>query len=142
MQYAYSTISVFVHFLCLVVIANMDIVDRMFEEASKIFPDDKSFANEINVKPQRISEWRLRKSSSYVKRLEKISTALNVTPQYLLTGEGPKTKAPASEAEKISNAAAPEGSGITDEFARIFAQLTPENQNRIIAEMLKRQRNQ
>ena len=44
--------------------------------------------------------------------------------------------------EENVKAAAQEGSGQYEEFARIFESLTPENQNRIIAEMLKRQREQ
>ena len=44
--------------------------------------------------------------------------------------------------EGNAKAAAPEGSGLSEEFARIFEDLTPENQNKIIAEMLKRQREQ
>lgn len=44
--------------------------------------------------------------------------------------------------ESDAKAAAPEGSGLSEEFARIFEDLTPENQNKIIAEMLKRQREQ
>lgn len=44
--------------------------------------------------------------------------------------------------EGNAKAAAPEGSGLSEEFARIFGNLTPENQNKIIAEMLKRQREQ
>lgn len=46
--------------------------------------------------------------------------------------------------EKAENAktAAPKGSGLSEEFARIFSGLTPENQNVIIAEMLRRQREQ
>lgn len=46
--------------------------------------------------------------------------------------------------EKAENAkaAAPEGSGLSEEFARIFSGLTPENQNVIIAEMLRRRREQ
>lgn len=44
--------------------------------------------------------------------------------------------------EGNAKAAAPEGSGLSEEFARIFENLTPENQNKIIAEMLKRQREQ
>lgn len=44
--------------------------------------------------------------------------------------------------EGNAKAAAPEGSGLCEEFARIFEDLTPENQNKIIAEMLKRQREQ
>lgn len=34
----------------------------------------------------------------------------------------------------------PKGGGLTQEFARIFDQLSPQAQNEIIAEMLKRQR--
>ena len=34
----------------------------------------------------------------------------------------------------------PEGGGLTQEFARIFDQLSPQAQNEIIAEMLRRQR--
>ena len=41
-----------------------------------------------------------------------------------------------------AKAAAPKSSGLSEEFARIFDGLTPENQNQIIAEMLKRQREQ
>lgn len=44
--------------------------------------------------------------------------------------------------EGNAKAATPEGSGLSEEFARIFGKLTPENQNKIIAEMLKRQREQ
>ena len=44
--------------------------------------------------------------------------------------------------EENVKAATQEGSGQYEEFARLFESLTPENQNRIIAEMLKRQREQ
>ena len=44
--------------------------------------------------------------------------------------------------EENVKAAAPEGSGQYEEFARIFKELTPENQNKIIAEMLRRARAQ
>lgn len=50
-------------------------------------------------------------------------------------------EAPAAAPENVK-AAAQEGSGQYEEFTRIFESLTPENQNRIIAEMLKRQREQ
>lgn len=43
---------------------------------------------------------------------------------------------------KNAKAAAPEGSGLSEEFARIFQGLTPENQTKIISEMLRRQREQ
>ena len=44
--------------------------------------------------------------------------------------------------EENVKAAAPEGSGQYEEFARIFKELTPENRNKIIAEMLRRAREQ
>ena len=44
--------------------------------------------------------------------------------------------------EENVKAAAPEGSGQYEEFTRIFKELTPENQNEIIAEMLRRAREQ
>ena len=44
--------------------------------------------------------------------------------------------------EENVKAATPEGSGQYEEFARIFKELTPENQNKIIAEMLRRAREQ
>lgn len=44
--------------------------------------------------------------------------------------------------EDNTQAAAPKSSGPEDEFVRIFSRLTPENQNQVLAEMLKRQREQ
>ncbi len=44
--------------------------------------------------------------------------------------------------EDNTQAAALKSSGPEDEFVRIFSQLTPENQTQVLAEMLKRQREQ
>lgn len=76
----------------------MDIVDRMFELVDIKYKEQKDFASEIGVSTPTISKWRLRKSASYVKRLEKIATALNTTPQYLLSGSDTDDKAPDSDA--------------------------------------------
>lgn len=65
-----------------------------------------------------------------VAKVQMLAQYLGCTVSDLL-GEGENAKA-----------AAPEGSGLSEEFARIFGNLTPENQNKIIAEMLKRQREQ
>lgn len=119
-----------------------DVAERIFELVDKYFEEQKAFALAIGVSPSKVSQWRMGITKSYTKKLSMIANVLNTSTEYLLTGKGTKTKASASEAEKNSNAATPEGSGIADEFARIFVQLTPENQNKIIAEMLKRQRNQ
>ena len=42
--------------------------------------------------------------------------------------------------EKTQQKPPPKGGGLTQEFARIFAQLFPQAQTEIIAEMLKRKR--
>ena len=46
------------------------------------------------------------------------------------------------EPTKITQAADPKADGLSQEFARLFTSLSPENQNKIIAEMLKRKREQ
>lgn len=43
---------------------------------------------------------------------------------------------------KITQAADPKADDLCQEFARLFTSLSPENQNKVIAEMLKRQREQ
>lgn len=43
---------------------------------------------------------------------------------------------------EMTKAADPKADGLSQEFARLFTSLSPENQNKIIAEMLKRQREQ
>lgn len=65
-----------------------------------------------------------------VERVQLLAQYLGCTVSDLLGEEGD------------AKATAPEGSGLSEEFARIFGNLTPENQNKIIAEMLKRQREQ
>ena len=46
------------------------------------------------------------------------------------------------ELTKITQAAEPKADDLCQEFARLFTSLSPENQNKVIAEMLKRQREQ
>lgn len=65
----------------------LDIVERIFKLADEQFPEQREFAAAIGVTPSIVSEWRRRKSASYVKRLEKISQVLGTTPQYLLSGD-------------------------------------------------------
>lgn len=46
------------------------------------------------------------------------------------------------EPTKITQAADPKADDLCQEFARLFTSLSPENQNKVIAEMLKRKREQ
>ena len=105
----------------------MDAVDRLFALVDAKYREQKDFAAEIGVDPARVSEWRNRKRSSYTRHLTKIAAALNTSADYILTGKEEKSPTP-------------EGAGLTQEFARIFDQLSPQAQNEIIAEMLKRRR--
>ncbi|WP_294855657.1 helix-turn-helix domain-containing protein [uncultured Oscillibacter sp.] len=76
----------------------MDIVDRIFELADENFREQREFAEKVGVTASVVSEWRRRKSASYVKRLEIISEVLETTPQYLLYGNESDKKASPSEA--------------------------------------------
>lgn len=67
-----------------------------------------------------------------VEKVQMLAQYLGCTVSDLLGEESPEN----------AKTAAPEGSGLSEEFARIFSGLTPENQNVIIAEMLRRQRDQ
>lgn len=105
----------------------MDAVDRLFALVDEKYKEQKDFAAQIGVLPQRVSAWRKRTSKSYTKYLPQITAALGTTAEYILTGQEEKSPAP-------------EGAGLVQEFARIFDQLSPQAQNEIIAEMLKRRR--
>lgn len=72
----------------------MDIVDRIFELADKKYQEQRDFAHALNIAPQRVSEWRRRKSESYMKRLPQIADTLGTSVEYLVTGE---KKAPAGQ---------------------------------------------
>lgn len=69
----------------------MDIVDRIFELADKKYQEQRDFAHALNIAPQRVSEWRRRKSESYMKRLPQIAELLGTSVDYLMTGEEKKS---------------------------------------------------
>lgn len=68
----------------------MDIVDRIFELADKKYQEQRDFAVALGIQPPRVSEWRRRKSESYMKRLPQIAAVLGTSAEYLLTGEEKK----------------------------------------------------
>lgn len=70
----------------------MDTVDRLFELVDQKFKEQKDFAAAIGVPPPRVSLWRKRKSASFHRCLPQIAEALDTTTEYLLTGEGPKSR--------------------------------------------------
>ena len=70
----------------------MDTVDRIFELVDEKYAEQKDFAADIGVAPQRVSEWRTRSSKSYNKYLSKIAVVLDTTTDYLVSGDGPKRR--------------------------------------------------
>lgn len=97
----------------------MDIVERIFDLAARKYPEQKAFAEALGVPPGRISEWKKRKSESYMKRLPEIAALLGTTPEYLLTGNG---TAPAPDPE-------------LSEMLAKFGHLTPEQRAKVIGYM-------
>lgn len=71
----------------------MDTRERIFELIAKSGLEQKTFASQIGVIPQTVTDWKNQKSKSYTKYIPKIAEALGTTTEYLLTGEGPKYKA-------------------------------------------------
>ena len=122
----------------------MDIAERIFNLVDAKYKEQRDFAKAIGVSASMVSQWRMGITKSYTRRLPEIADALDTTTEYLLTGTGPKQKRAVSDSDTAQNrqAAAQEDSGLPEEFARLFMSLSPENQNAVIAEMLKRQRMQ
>lgn len=100
----------------------MDIVDRIFELANKKYQEQRDFAHALNIAPQRVSEWRRRKSESYMKRLPQIADVLGTSVEYLLTGDEKKP------ADQPAN-------GREAEFVQLFGRLTPEQQSLVLAQL-------
>lgn len=65
----------------------MDTVDRLFALVDEKYREQKDFAAEIGVSPSKVSQWRVRVTSSWKKYLPQIATALGTTTEYLLMGE-------------------------------------------------------
>lgn len=67
----------------------MDAIDRIFELVPQKYREQKDFADAIGEPASRVSEWKSRKSASYVKRIDKIAEALDTSVEYLLSGKEP-----------------------------------------------------
>lgn len=65
----------------------MDVVDRIFQLADLKYSEQREFAEALKIPASRVSEWRRRKSESYMKRIPQIAAVLDTTSEYLLTGE-------------------------------------------------------
>ena len=99
----------------------MDIVDRIFELVDKKYSEQRQFALELQIPASRISEWRLRKSTSYNKRLPQIAEVLETSVEYLLMG---KKEEPTVKDDGLTQA--------EQALMDVFRQLTPDQQDMVI----------
>ena len=98
------------------------------------------FLMELGLNRNAFNNWEYRGTVPSGDTLAKIADYFGVTVDYLLgrTDEKIEILKPTQEKETTT---AKDG-GLLEEFGRIFDTLTPENQNAVIAEMLRRLRNQ
>lgn len=82
----------------------MDTVDRIFNLVDAQYREQRDFAYDMGVTASIVSNWRCRKSGSYVKHLPQIAKLLGVSAEYLLTGN-PDKKSPS-----------PEGNGLMESY--------------------------
>ena len=77
----------------------MDTVDRIFNLVDAQYREQRDFAYDMGVTASIVSNWRCRKSGSYVKYLPQIAKLLGVSAEYLLTGN-PDKKSPSPEGNR------------------------------------------
>ena len=68
------------------------VAQRIFDLADARYTEQKDFAAAIGETPSIVSQWRSGVSNSYRNRLSKIALALDTTTDYLVTGDGPKSR--------------------------------------------------
>ena len=107
---------------------------------AKVGKSPSAVVTEIGLNKSAVTSWKKGTNPTNATIL-KLSNYFGVSVEVLT---GPKQKRAVSDSDTAQNrqAAAQEDSGLPEEFARLFMSLSPENQNAVIAEMLKRQRTQ
>ena len=66
--------------------------ERIFDLVDAKYKEQRDFAKAIGVSASVVSQWRMGITKSYTRRLPQIAEALDTTTEYLLTGEGPKSR--------------------------------------------------
>lgn len=82
----------------------MGTLDRIFNLVDAQYNEQKDFAFDLGLPAGTISNWRRKKSESYIKYLPQIAKLLGVSAEYLLTGN-PDKKSPS-----------PEGNGLLESY--------------------------
>lgn len=64
-----------------------DTVIRILQQSKAVGISQKDLAEKIGIRPQAITEWKIGTTTSYTKYLPQIANVLNVSIDYLMTGE-------------------------------------------------------
>jgi len=67
----------------------MTISERIFERLSAISMSQKEFSEKTGIQQSTISEWKKNKTNPSSDKIMAICIALDVTPEWLLSGVGP-----------------------------------------------------
>ena len=94
----------------------------------------------IKTSQTAVKNWLSGINTPHPKTQKQIAELFGVTVDELLADTYPHIKGEHVLPPKAEKSPPPEEGGLTQEFARIFDQLSPQAQNEIIAEMLKRRR--
>ena len=97
-------------------------------------------AKYISTSQTSVKNWLSADCLPHSKTQKQIAELFGVTVDELLADAHPHIKGEHVLPPKAEKSPPPEEGGLTQEFARIFDQLSPQAKNEIIAEMLRRQR--
>ena len=67
-------------------ISDMTISERIFERLEQLSMSQKLFSEKTGILPSTISEWKKKKTNPSSEKIMPICNALNVTPEWLLSG--------------------------------------------------------
>lgn len=107
----------------------MDVIDRINLRLAEIGKTGADMSRALNLSNSIYSQWNTRKTKPSKKTIAKVASYLDVSVEYLLTGEGQEEKPPTNTGEELS---APDG----------YDRLTPANRmivDRLIADLAKSQ---
>ena len=105
-----------------------EVAVRIFDFVKDMGMEQKEFARILGTTDKKVSAWKTGRSKTYRDQIAEIAEVLNTNTEYLLTGNGPKTRDPAGR----------EASEVRQEFMELFSRLSPEEQAREIAYLRER----
>ena len=97
-------------------------------------------AKYLNSSQTSVKNWVSGERMPHPKTQQVIAELFGVTVEEMLADNHPHIKGEHILPPTKAKSPSPEGNGLTQEFARLFDTLSPQAQNEIIAEILKRKR--